>query len=117
MPKFSMTSRERVLKALCHEETDRVPIDFGGMASTGIMAIAYDRLKEYLGFSDGQLRVFDICQQLAEVESEVLTRFGVDVISLENSLGEAQPGFWKPWRLPNGSACQIPAGVDLREKS
>jgi len=59
-------------------------------------------------------RVFDICQQLAEVEPEILARFGVDVISLENSMGEEQPGFWKPWNLPNGTACQIPAGVDLR---
>ena len=27
-----MTSRERVLKALNHEQTDRVPLDLGGMA-------------------------------------------------------------------------------------
>jgi len=36
-----MTSRERVLTALRHEEPDRVPIDLGGMLSTGIMAMAY----------------------------------------------------------------------------
>lgn len=113
-PQFAMNSRERVLKVLRHEEADRVPIDFGGMASTGIMAIAYAQLKDYLGIKDGQIRVFDIGQQLAEVEPEILTRFGVDVISLENSLGEAQTGFWKPWKLPNGIDCQIPAGIDLR---
>ena len=109
-----MTSRERVLKALCHEETDRIPIDLGGMASTGIMAIAYAHLKEHLGITSGQIRVFDIGQQLAEVELEVLSCFGVDVISLENSLGEDQPGFWEHWTLPNGTACHIPAGVDMR---
>jgi uroporphyrinogen decarboxylase len=110
----SHTSRERVLKALHHEETDRIPIDFGSMASTGIMAIAYARLKEHLGITGGQVRVFDVAQQLAEVEREILTRFGVDVIALEHSLGEPQPGLWKPWRLPDGTACQVPAGVDLR---
>jgi len=110
----SITSRKRVLKALRHEETDRPPIDFGGMASTGIMAIAYARLKEYLGITTGKIRVFDIGQQLAEVEPEILTRFGVDVISLGNSLREEQPGFWKPWKLPDGTACQVPTGVDLR---
>lgn len=109
-----LTSRERVLKALRHEEPDRIPIDFGGMASTGIMAIAYARLKEYLGFSTGQIRVFDIGQQLAEVEPEILARFGVDVISLENSLAKAQPDRWKPWKLPDGTDCQIPAELDLR---
>ncbi len=84
------------------------------MASTGIMAIAYARLKEYLGISSGQIRVFDIGQQLAEVELEVLSRFGADIISLGNSLGDDQPGFWQPWKLPNGISCQIPAGLDIR---
>jgi uroporphyrinogen decarboxylase len=109
----SMTSRERVLKAIRHEEPDLLPIDFGGMASTGIMAIAYDRLNKHLGITDGEIRVFDMGQQLAEVELEILSRFGVDVISLGNSLGDA-PELWKPWKLPNGVACKIPAGVDLR---
>jgi uroporphyrinogen decarboxylase len=103
-----------VLKALNHEEADRIPIDLGGMASTGIMAIAYARLREYLGILGGEIRVYDIGQQLAEVELEVISRFNADVISLENSLGEEQSGFWQPWTLPNGTACQVPAGVDLR---
>jgi len=110
---FSMTSRERVLKVIHHEEPDRLPIDLGGMASTGIMAIAYARLKEHLGIKSGEIRVFDMGQQLAEVEPEILSRFGVDVISLSNSLREA-PESWKPWKLPNGVDCKIPAGVDLR---
>jgi uroporphyrinogen decarboxylase len=112
-PQPSMTSRERVLKAIRHEEPDRLPIDLGGMASTGIMAIAYARLKEHLGITNGEIRVFDMGQQLAEVEPEILSRFGVDVISLGNSLGVA-PELWKPWKLPNGVDCKIPAGVDLR---
>jgi len=111
---YSITSRERVLTAIRHEEPDRLPIDFGGMASTGIMAIAYARLKEHLGITKGEIRIFDIGQQLAEVEPEILSRFGVDVISMVNSLGEATSECWKPWKLPNGTPCQIPANLDLR---
>ncbi len=110
----SETSRERILKALRHEPTRRVPIDLGGMASTGIMAIAYDKLKKHLGIESGQIRIIDIGQQLAEVELEVLERFGADVIPLTHSLGEAQPGKWKPWTLPNGVGCWVSAGLDLR---
>jgi len=110
----SYTARERILRALHHLETDRIPVDLGGMASTGIMAIAYARLKEYLGFTKGEIRISDMGQQLAEVEPEILSHFGVDVISLANSLGEALPEFWKPWKLPNGVACKIPAFVDIR---
>ena len=44
-----MNSRDRVLAALNHEETDRVPIDLSGHRSSGISAIAYARLRDYLG--------------------------------------------------------------------
>lgn len=110
----SDTPRERILKALRHEPTDRVPIDLGGMASTGIMAIAYNKLKKHLGIESGQIRIIDIGQQLAEVELDILERFGADVIPLTHSLGEAQPDKWKSWTLPNGVDCWVSASLDLR---
>ena len=61
-----MNSRERVRAALSHREPDKVPLDLGGMASTGIMAIAYAELREYLGLKEGRIRVYDFGQQLAE---------------------------------------------------
>ena len=33
-----MISRERILKALNHQETDRIPRDLGGTESTGMTA-------------------------------------------------------------------------------
>ena len=102
----SYTSRERVLKALHPEETDRISIDFGSMASTGIdtgitgiMAITYTRPKKYLGVTKGQTCVFDMGRQLAEMEPEILTRFGVDVIALENSMEESacKSALWKEY--------------------
>ncbi len=109
-----MTSRQRVLTALRHEEPDRVPLDFGGMRSTGIMAIAYNRLKQNLGITTGRIRVYDMTQQLAEVEPEVLERFGVDVVDLTNSLGQEEPGRWKAWTLPDGTPCEVPASLSLK---
>ena len=35
--KRSLNSRERVLAALAHEEPDRVPLDMGGGAATGLV--------------------------------------------------------------------------------
>ena len=40
-----MTPRERIAAALAHREPDRVPVDLGATESSGIMAVAYNRLK------------------------------------------------------------------------
>ena len=40
-----MNSRKRVCATIKHQEPDKVPIDFGGHRSSGIMAIAYAKLK------------------------------------------------------------------------
>ena len=69
-----MTSRERVLTALRHQEPDRVPIDLGG-GTTGIEVEAYDRVKTLLGFQ-GQTRTF--VRDHVEVDEPLLERFGVD---------------------------------------
>jgi uroporphyrinogen decarboxylase len=108
---YAMTSRARVLAALRHQEGDRVPVDLGGMRSTGIMALAYRRLRDHLGLPGTLPRVYDVGQQLAEPEMDVLERFGCDVIDLENSLGRW--GEWQRWTLPDGGPCELPADVQL----
>ena len=40
-----MTSKERILKALNHEETDRVPVDLNGAALTGDAGVFKDTLQ------------------------------------------------------------------------
>ena len=103
-----MTSRERVRAALRHEAPDRVPIDFGAMRSTGIMAMGYNRLKRHLGLTTGATRMYDVVQQLAQPEEAILDRFGVDAVDLGRAfLTEATD--WKPWALPDGSAAEVPA--------
>ena len=72
-----MTSRERVLAALNHEEPDRVPMDLGGF-QTGIHLKAYKALVDHLGFAE-ELRTLDPVQQLAVPSEKVLDRFHIDV--------------------------------------
>ena len=76
MHQETLTSRERVLKALNHEEPDRVPIDLGGN-QTGIHKNAYRELIAYLGIGD-ELAIMDAVQQLARPCEELLKRFHVD---------------------------------------
>lgn len=111
-----MTGRQRVLAALQHQETDRVPIDFGGHRSSGIAAIAYARLRRALGLAERPVRVYDPVQQLAVIDDDVLDRFGVDTIELGRgfALDDAD---WSDWTLPDGTPCQMPrwAAPERRE--
>ena len=109
-----MTPRERVLSAIAHKEPDRVPIDQGSMRSTGIMAIAYNRLKRHLGVTGGRTFLYDVVQQLAEPEPWYLERFGVDVVDFGRSLSPAK---LKPWTLPDGSPSLAPAWFDVSPES
>jgi uroporphyrinogen decarboxylase len=102
-----MTSRERVLAALNHQETDRVPIDLSGHRSSGISAIAYSRLRDYLGFEKRPIRVYDPVQQLAIVDEDVLRRFGVDTLELGRAFAR-EDRHWADWVLPDGTPCQMP---------
>ena len=103
-----MTSRERVLAAFEHREADRVPVDLSGHRSSGIAAIAYPKLRECLGLPPRPVRVYDIIQQLAIVDEDVLDRFGVDTIEMGRgfALDDAD---WIDWTLPDGTPCQVPA--------
>jgi uroporphyrinogen decarboxylase len=90
--------RDRVLAALRHEEADRVPIDLGGMRSTGIHALAYQRLVAHLGLPPELPFMFDIMQQLSQPSAAVLDRFGADVVPLHRAPIGFDPALpaWKP---------------------
>lgn len=102
-----MNSRERVLAALNHQETDRVPIDFGGHRSSGIAAIAYAKLRDALGLPKRPVRVYDPIQQLAIVDDDVLDRFEIDTIELGRGFA-LEDEHWVDWTLPDGTPCQMP---------
>ncbi len=86
-----MTSRERVLTALRYQEADRVPIDLGAMRSSGIQAIAYNRLKAHLDIEGGQTVLYDIMQQLAQPEQTIVDRFHLDALPLHARRDRPRP--------------------------
>ncbi len=110
-----MTSRERVLQSLNHLEPDRVPIDLSGHRSSGISAIAYARLRKHLALPDRRPRVYDMVQQLAIVDEDVLDLFQVDTIEMGRGF-LLEDGDWKPWVLPDGTACEIPNYIHVERR-
>jgi uroporphyrinogen decarboxylase len=106
----AITSRDRVLAALNHRETDRVPLDLSGHRSSGISAIAYARLRKHLALPQKPVRIYDPVQQLAIVDEDVLDLFHVDAIELGRAFA-LEDSCWHDWELPDGTPCQLPAWV------
>ena len=103
-----MTARERVLAAIEHREPDRVPLDIGSTPSSGISAIAYNNLKKHLGIGGGSTRIYDVVQQVAQPEEEILDRFGADVLDIGRAFNDRDSD-WYGVTLADGSAGQYPA--------
>ena len=104
-----MTSRERLRKAIHHEQPDRPPLDLGSTLVTGIQATAYAKLKKALGITGGRIRVYDPFQMLAEVEESVKAALGIDTVGIQ--LPTTMFGYknenWKPFRMFDGTEVEV----------
>jgi uroporphyrinogen decarboxylase len=108
-----MTSRQRVLAAIEHRQPDRVPIDLGGTPSSGISAIAYNRLVRHLGLGARPAKVYDVVQQLAQPHDIILEHFGVDVTDVGRAFN-LTTGSWRTATLPNEEVVLFPAWFSPR---
>jgi uroporphyrinogen decarboxylase len=110
-----MTSRDRILKALNHEEPDRLPLDLGSSFVTGIARIAYTNLMKYLG-KEIKIEFYDTLQQLVVVDDELLKELEVDVRGLIPNITRKNPEIEETgstrvftdewgvrWEMPEGS--------------
>lgn len=94
-----MTGRERILNAIEFKESDRTPMDLGGMLSTSISCFLYPRLVEALGLPPRPTRVFDTGQMLALPDLNVLDALGCDAVTVLGDVTNAfeQPEKWAPY--------------------
>lgn len=101
-----MNSRERLISSLNHLQPDKIPVDLGSSTVTGISAIAYNNLKKYLGI-ESPTRVFDVIQQLANVDMNIIDMMGVDALDI-NRLSVEGDG-WYGINLADGSKAEYPS--------
>lgn len=86
-----MTSRERILTALRHQEPDRVPYDLSSTPVTGIHQMAYRRLRRALGLPEKEPVIWHLMQQLAWVDDDVHDAMETDA----KGLRPKPPSSWK----------------------
>ncbi len=99
-----MTSRERILTALGHRQPDRLPIDFGSTAVTGMHVNIVAKLREHYGLEKRPVKVVEPYQMLGEVDEELKQIIGIDVEAVppRNTLFGFPNENWRPWRTPWG---------------
>lgn len=73
-----MNSRERILKAINHEEPDRIPFDLAGSTWTGITNTAYQHLRKHVGKSEKAPEWSDVLQQIVIPSEDILDKLQVD---------------------------------------
>ena len=110
----AMTSRERLARALSHKEPDRVPVDFGGTAVTGIHVNIVAALRDHYGLEKRPVKVHEPYQMLGLVEEDLKRALGLDVegvYAAETMFGNRNED-WKPWRLDNGLEVLVSAEME-----
>jgi uroporphyrinogen-III decarboxylase len=76
------TSRQNFIKTLNHKQPDKVVVDFGSTAVTGIHVLIVEKLRDYFGLSKIPVKVIEPYQMLGEIDSELLDAMNIDIIGL-----------------------------------
>lgn len=106
-----MTSRERVRATLNHRQPDRIPVDFGATAVTGIHVSSVAALRDHYGLEKKPVRVVEPYQMLGEVEEDLNRALGLDtegVLAARTMFGFPNEN-WKEWRTPWGQVVLVSA--------
>ena len=82
----TITSRERVLAAIAHEEPDRVPIILGTNMNTSLVHQAYDPLKALLGVESETEFLYSKPLGTVRIDETILQRLGSDARGLPDRL-------------------------------
>jgi hypothetical protein len=111
-----LTSRERVNLALNHQEPDRVPLDLGASAVTGMQVDTVYKLRQALGLDvpGTPVKVVEPYQMLGEIKPDLMHAFGIDVVGLgkpATMFGFKNEG-WKPWTTFAGTPVLVAAGFN-----
>ena len=111
-----MNSRERVRLALEHRQPDRVPLDLGGSAVTGMVVSSVYLLRQALHLDPPgtPVKVVEPYQMLGEIAPDLMEALGVDVVGLggpRTLFGFRNEG-WQPWTLFDGTPVLVPAAFN-----
>jgi hypothetical protein len=92
-------SARRLAATLRHERPDRIPIDLGSTAVTGIHVSSVAQLRDYFGLAKRPVKVHEPYQMLGWIDEDLVAALGIDtagVFPRENMFGFPNED-WKEW--------------------
>jgi hypothetical protein len=116
-----MNSRERVTLSLNHKEPDRIPVDLGASAVTGMHVNTVYALRQALQLDPPgtPVKVMEPYQMLGEIQPDLMQGLGIDVVGLgkpQTLFGFKNEG-WKPWTTPQGVPVLVPAAFNTEPEA
>ena len=100
-----------MLDAINHRTPDRVPMDFGGSAVTGVHVSCVAKLRDHYGLEKRPVKVHEPYQMLGLIEDDLKEAIGIDVTPLmgRTNMFGFENRDWKPW-IFNGLEVLVPEG-------
>jgi hypothetical protein len=117
-PARAAEQKSRLLAALRHRQPDRIPLDFGSTAVTGIHVTCVAALREYYGLERRPVRIHEPYQMLGLIESDLRTAMGIDTVGVfprKTMFGFPNEG-WKGWSF-RGLEVLVPESFAVRTES
>lgn len=106
-----MTSKERFDLTVNHKQPDKIVVDFGSTSVTGIHVRSIENLRKYYGLEYKPVRVTDPYQMLGEVDHELVSIMGIDVVGAKgrkNSFGFYNHEPFKEFNTSWGQTVLVP---------
>jgi len=99
-----MNSKERLQATLNHQAPDRVCVDFGSTAVSGVHVSCVAALREHYGLERRAVKVHEPYQMLGWIDDDLMDVLGVDVTGIipRNTMFGFPNENWREYRLPWG---------------
>jgi hypothetical protein len=113
------TSKQNFIKTINHQQPDKVVVDFGSTAVTGIHVLIVEKLREYYGLEKKPVKVIEPYQMLGEIETDLINAMSIDVIGLfsaKNMFGVANEN-WKVHKTLWGQEVMFPGNFNYTYNS
>jgi len=116
---MSTNSKQNFIKTINHQQPDRLVVDFGSTAVTGIHVLVVQKLREYYGLEKRPVKVIEPYQMLGEIDDELLTAMNIDVIGLlsEKNMFSVPNENWKVHKTLWGQEVMLPGNFNYTYNS